>query len=111
MKNKGFTLIELIAVIVVIIILAAIALPRIGDMRSKALQAQESATAATVSMALERAITEGSIVTGMSASAAQAQLGLSSPLTGVPYVSTTLGYTVGGAFPGYSVTVTPAPIN
>ena len=53
MKNQnGFTLIELIIVIVLLGVLAAIAVPRFVNLQDDALQAQRNATAAAISSAM-----------------------------------------------------------
>jgi len=53
MKNQnGFTLIELVIVIVLLGVLAAIAVPRFVNLQDDALEAQRNATAAAISSAM-----------------------------------------------------------
>lgn len=105
--NKGFTLIELIAVIVVIVILAAIALPRVGDMRSAALASKKAANISVVKTAIERAITEGELTSGNTASLSKGWLtSHTSTLTGVPYIVSDADLsdvTIAGTYPDYTV--------
>ena len=54
-KAKGFTLVELIAVVSVILILVAIVVPRIGDLRGQASNARAQSNAKIVQGAIERA--------------------------------------------------------
>jgi type IV pilus assembly protein PilA len=111
MKNKAFTLIELIAVIVVIVILAAVALPRIGNMQQAAGQAGASATAQTLQTAVQRAVTEGVITSGTAISSYSSVLTSSnSPMTGIPYCTPSdvanASFAVGQAgFPDIAITV------
>ena len=106
-KKKGFTLVELIAVIVVIVILAAIALPRIGDMQSAAGDAQSKASQATLTEAVERAIVEGQLSSG-NFSSVTSVLTQNSPVTLVPYALSSdlngASITV-GTYPAFTVTV------
>ena len=102
--NKGFTLIELIAVIVVIVILAAIALPRVGDMRSAALASKKAANISVVKTAIERAITEGELTSGTPTKSWLTSH--VSALTGVPYIVSDADLsdvTIGGTYPNYTV--------
>lgn len=59
LKNKnGFTLIELIVVIAVLGILASIALPRVGDVTSRAKEVADTAQIRILQEAVERYIAE-----------------------------------------------------
>lgn len=59
--KKGFTLVELIAVVAVILILVAIVVPRIGDLRGDATNARNSANANIMQGAFERAKVQGQL--------------------------------------------------
>ena len=62
-RSRGFSLIELIAVLVVIVILAWVVIPRIGNMRAQAIRAYDEQTAIVLANAIEVTLTDGSLTT------------------------------------------------
>lgn len=107
-KAKGFTLVELIAVVSVILILVAIVVPRIGDLRGKAADARTQSNVKIVQGAIERAAVEGALT----AANATDQAAIYSVLTtatngmsGAPYLSEmpSPAPTISGAFPNLNV--------
>ena len=107
-KAKGFTLVELIAVVSVILILVAIVVPRIGDLRGKAADARSQSNVKIVQSAIERAAVEGALT----AANATDQAAIYSVLTtatngmsGAPYLSEmpNPAPTITGAFPTLNV--------
>lgn len=60
-KKKGFTLIELIIVIAIIAILAAIAIPKFGAVRENSNKTSDIANAKNISLAVSKAIAEGTV--------------------------------------------------
>ena len=106
--SKGFTLVELIAVVSVILILVAIVVPRIGDLRGKAADARSQSNVKIVQGAIERAAVEGALT----AANATDQAAIYSVLTtatngmsGAPYLSEmpNPAPTISGAFPNLNV--------
>ncbi len=107
-KTKGFTLVELIAVVSVILILVAIVVPRIGDLRGKAADARSQSNVKIVQGAIERAAVEGALT----AANATDQSAIYSVLTtatngmsGAPYLSEipNPAPTISGTFPNLNV--------
>ena len=60
-KKKGFTLIELIIVIAIIAILAAISIPKFGEVRKKSYVSSDVANAKTIANAATALLAEGEI--------------------------------------------------
>ncbi|MDP2810877.1 MAG: type II secretion system protein [Rhodocyclaceae bacterium] len=99
MKQKGFTLIELIVVIIVLSVLAAVALPRFVDIKSDAVQAAVDATAGAVASAsvlnYSRYQQSTGAATALDATGACTTL-ITSTLTGLVGASLPSGITVTG---------------
>ncbi|WP_111640420.1 prepilin-type N-terminal cleavage/methylation domain-containing protein [Marinimicrobium alkaliphilum] len=95
-KQAGFTLIELIAVIVILGIIAAVAVPRFVDLSNAAEQASVRATAAS--------ITSGSSLNYANEVARNAGLDVTQPVIGISNCNEALNLVQGGGLPdGYSL--------
>lgn len=94
MKQKGFTLIELVVVIVILGILAATALPKFVDLRGDAQQAAVSGVAGAITSAASLNFAKAQI----SASAAEALASTGSCATLIASTKVGIGLT-GGAIP------------
>ena len=89
-KAKGFTLVELIAVVSVILILVAIVVPRIGDLRGQASNARAQSNAKIVQGAIERAAVEGALTAANATDQASVYTVLTTAtngMSGAPYLS------------------------
>jgi prepilin-type N-terminal cleavage/methylation domain-containing protein len=107
-KAKGFTLVELIAVVSVILILVAIVVPRIGDLRGKAADARAQSNVKIVQSAIERAAVEGALTAANSTDQAAIYSVLTTAtngMSGAPYLSEmpSPAPTIGGTFPNLNV--------
>ena len=65
-KIKGFTLVELLAVIVILAVILIIAMPRISDVISNSKKASLEATAKTVASQAEKKLMEKEILEDIS---------------------------------------------
>lgn len=65
-KRKGFTLVELIIVIAIIAILAAMAIPKLGAMRSSARVSNDVAAAKNIATIASNLVSDGTIPIGAS---------------------------------------------
>jgi prepilin-type N-terminal cleavage/methylation domain-containing protein len=108
-KAKGFTLVELIAVVSVILILVAIVVPRIGDLRGQASNARAQSNAKIVQSAIERAAVEGALTSANATDQASVYSVLTTAtngMSGAPYLSEVPNPTptISGSFPNFTVT-------
>lgn len=107
-KAKGFTLVELIAVVSVILILVAIVVPRIGDLRGKAADARSQSNVKIVQSAVERAAVEGALTAANATDQAAIYSVLTTATNGMssaPYLSEipNPAPTISGTFPNFTV--------
>jgi prepilin-type N-terminal cleavage/methylation domain len=107
-KKKGFTLVELIIVIAIIAILAAIAIPKFGEIRNSANAKADIATAKNIATVVAAGIADNTISATQSAKSPTAL----TPATGATVVDITSKID-GGVNPkvttnhtGFTVTVT-----
>jgi MSHA pilin protein MshA len=101
-KQAGFTLIELVAVLVILALLGAMAVPRFSDMQDDALEAAKNGSsmavksAHTIAIAKLRAlpnVTELAGYVGGEAGATAVEGGIEVTIGGDPYIVPTFGNT------------------
>jgi type IV pilus assembly protein PilA len=92
-QSKGFTLVEILIVVIIVGLLAGIAVSKLGDSKERAVQAVKKSAAAELNKAIQTAYVKGNILssgvvtaaTGASASDASGIQGLITTLAAAPH--------------------------